>query len=220
MNLTNTRKRLRAWIDLLTADHKAQGRLWYTEAFAFASEVSVTYNIPLKRVVGVLACLSVQNRWEVNKRDTENLISAFHDGEDVADVSIATYHGQRMKAEDILRASADADIYAMIGTKYAPKTRSFYDNILRPGDSIRVTIDRWILRGLNLEQYTGGGNRYIALYRDLEELFRQEALRIDMRPCALQAALWICIQQIADAEQWEGSRPTHKAPVADEEVPF
>ena len=98
------------------------------------------------------------------------------------------------------------------------KTKAFYDNLLNPGTSYRVTIDRWILRGLELRE-SGGGNGYVALYRGLEELFRQAALKEGLRPCELQAAVWCAIQDTAQAESWEGSRPgtgTDK----EEEPPF
>jgi hypothetical protein len=223
MNVSLAKKKLHAWCDLLTADHIARGRTWYTEAHAFAQEVAHETSVPIDRVVGVLAVLSVQNRWDTNKRDVEAFCQAYAAGEDLDTVPCSTYDSQRQKAIDILEAPTDADISTMIGTKYAPKTRAFYDNILNPRSSFRVTIDRWILRGLNLEYYTsGGGNRYIAMYRDLEEVFRQVALEKNLRPCELQAAVWCCIQSIAAEEHWEGSRPgTGLAKESTEEVvPF
>lgn len=208
MDLKTTRKRLHGWIDLLTPEHRATGRLWYVEARAFAVEVSQAYEIDLDRVVGVIACLSVQNRWDINKRDAEALIRAHYEGEVMDEVSVATYSSQKEKAITIILAPAGAKIADMIATKYGPKTRAFYDNILNPSTSYRVTIDRWILRGLDLEAMSGGGgNRMIKLYRELEEEFRRAALLEKMVPCELQAAMWVCIQQTASVEHWEGSRP-------------
>ena len=216
MNLNITRKRLQGWIKLLSARHIAKGKTWYTDAHVFAETVAETYSLPVEKVIGVLAVLSVQNRWDVNKRECEAFCRAHYEGLDLADVSCATYDSQKRKAIDIL--STDALTVDLIGTKYAPKTKAFYDNLLNPGTSYRVTIDRWILRGLELRE-SGGGNGYVALYRGLEELFRQAALKEGLRPCELQAAVWCAIQDTAQAESWEGSRPgtgTDK----EEEPPF
>jgi hypothetical protein len=207
MNLNITKRRIHAWADLCTAGQWAQGKTWYHDAHVFAVELSQTYGIPLERVVGVLAVLSVQNRWDSNKRDTEAFCRAH--AEHLPWPTVGTYTSQKRKAIDILTAEAGSiPTEELIGTRYAPKTRAFYDNILKPTTSYRVTIDRWILRGLGLE-FTGGGggNQYVKLYRDLEELFRLEAADRRVRPCELQAAVWCCIQQTAKAEEWDGARP-------------
>ena len=188
----------------------------------FCQEVGTAYGLPVDRVVGILACLSVQNRWDVNKRNCEALCRAWSEGIDPETITVATYTDQKYKAIAILTAPADADISKLIGTKYAPKTRAFYSNILDPEHSLRVTLDRWIFRGLGLEQFThGGGNRMIALYRNVEFLVCQAATKTDLRPCELQAAIWICIQETAQAEEWEGSRPAAGLATEEEEpAPF
>ena len=207
-DMTITRKRLSAWCNLLTAEQIAWGRTWYPRAHEFAKALSKQYDIELDHVVGVIACLSVQCRWDVTQRDAESLCRAFHDGINLDMVTVATYSIQKDKAIAILNAPSYADIGGMIGTKYAPKTKAFYCNILNPESSIAVTIDRWIFRGLDLEQFTkGGGNRYIALYHQLVKVFHDQAAKMEMSPCELQAAVWCCIQQTADREAWEGSRP-------------
>jgi hypothetical protein len=219
IDLTVTKRRLQGWSNLLSAGHKAAGLVWYADAKVFAQEVAKEYGLDLDRVVGVLAVLSVQNRWDQNKVDTENLIRAFAEGIDLSTVSVATYSGQKHKAIAILRAAEGADISLLIGTKYAPKTRAFYDNILHPEGSPLVTLDRWIFRGLGLEAMTvGGGNRMIALYRALSLLFVEEARALGLRPCQYQAAVWVCIQSTALAEGWEGSRPS--TGVVEEAAPF
>jgi hypothetical protein len=218
MDMSITRRRLCAWSGLLTADHMARGKTWYANAHAFAEAVSAKYSVPLDRVVGVLACLSVQNRWDTNRRDCETLIRANRDGIDIALVSVGTYPIQKAKAIAILHSVADAQIADMIAGHYGPKTKAFYDNILSPSTSIRVTIDRWILRGLDLEAVRGG-NGYVALYRHLEGLFREEANRQGMRPCEYQAAVWCCVQSVADAESWDGVQPGTGLPPV-EEPPF
>ena len=206
--LPHTRKRLRAWIDLLEARHLAFGRAWYRNAHAFALELSKKYAIPLDRTVGVLSVLSVQNRWDNNQRDCEAFLRAHVEDWDLALTKVGTYAIQKKKAIAILQAPEGATIAEMIGTKYAPKTRAFYQNILMPDMSRAVTIDRWMLRGLGFdESQNSGGNQYVSLYRKLVALMQDEADRIGLCPHELQAALWSCIQETAKAEDWNGARP-------------
>ena len=203
-----TKRRLRAWINLLNADQRASGETWYQDANVFARTVGQQYRLDIRIVVGVLAVTSVQNRWDLNKRDCEALCRAKYEGRNLVDVSVGTYARQKAKALAILKTTTPEHVRHMIGTRYAPKTKAFYDNILHPDTSELVTLDRWIFRGLDLEYLTNGaGNRHVAAYRAISQLVVAEARRMKMRPCALQAAIWLCIQQTAYAEQWEGSRP-------------
>jgi hypothetical protein len=221
LNLDITRRKLQGWIKLLSARHIATGRQWYSQAHCFAEEVSKAYSLPIEKVVGVLAVLSVQNRWDVNKRDCEAFCRAHHEGLDLEDVSVATYDSQKAKAIAILHADKDTDILSLIGKRTAVKTKAFYDNILIPEKSYSVTIDRWIFRGLgiDLEDKAYQGNSVPPVYRALEELFRLEAIKLKLRPCQLQAAIWCCIQETASREKWEDSRP-HSGLKQEEPAPF
>lgn len=203
------RSPLPAWSKRLSPAHIRAGQSWYHNAHAFARAVASKYDIPLDRVCGVIACLSVQNRWEQNKIDTENLCRTYQEGAPFDQMTVGTYKLQKDKAIAILTTEEDnPDIPTMVGTKYACKTRAFYDNILRPDESTEVTLDRWLFRALGLERYLeGGGNRYVALYRKLVKAFREEADRMDMLPSVLQAAIWHCVQSVADVEDWAGTRP-------------
>ena len=209
MNLTILRKKIDAWADLCDAQDLASGKAWYRDAHTFAREVATRYELTLPQVVGVLACLSVQNRWDSNKRECEAMCRAQYEFNDPAACRVGSYKLQKDKAVAILSgAIADADIPATVAGRYGPKTRAFYDNILDPEHSIAVTIDRWILRGLDLEYLaSSGANRYVAAYRHIAEVIRQCAIERGLLPHELQAAIWCRIQRTAEAESWEGSRP-------------
>ena len=198
--MNTTRNRINAWADLRTADHVATGKTWYRTAHEFARTVSDRYDIHIARVVGVLSVLSVQNRWEVNKRDCEAMCRAHADGEDLEQVTVATYPSQKGKAIAIL--TTGCDIRETIGTKWAGKTRAFYANILNPYDPGPVTIDRWILRGLDFNRTI-----YPALYNRIADDIRAIADERGMLPHELQAAIWVCIQDVARLADWDDSRP-------------
>jgi hypothetical protein len=200
MNLQITRTKLNAWIDLASADQIARGKTWYIDAHAFAQTVADTYHLPIEKVVGVISCLSVGNRWEVNKRDAETLCRGYAEGWDLTGITVASYSNQKAKAIAILQAADGVDIPPLVASRYGPKTLAFYDNILKPHTSYRVTLDRWIGRALGLEHLfgNGGANRYVAAYRHLEELFRQVAIERHLRACELQAIVWLTVQEYTE----------------------
>ena len=96
--LQHSRKRLDGWINLLTADHLARGKVWYHDARIFAQTVADKYDIDLDRVIGVLACLSVGNRWDVNKRDCEAFCKAHAEGIDLRSIKVGIYPIQKIAA--------------------------------------------------------------------------------------------------------------------------
>ena len=221
MDLKTMRRKLRHYVGLLEPRHIAAGRAWYANAHTFCEELARAHGLRLEQVVAVLAITSVNNRWEVNKRNTEDVCAvwASKGSEGLMGVSVATYASQRDKLEPVLSAGPDVDLLPLIAGRYGPKTRCFYDNLVHPGTSYRVTCDVWILRAFGLSAQ--GGNRYVALYRDLEEAFRLEAQAVNLRPCELQAAVWCLIQEIASVESWEGTRPgSGIVPEDTEDLPF
>jgi hypothetical protein len=221
MDITTARRKLQGWTKLLDARHISAGRKWYADAHDFAEELAFHYGLTVEQTTAVISVLSPQNRWDVNQRQAESMCSAYADGRSLESVPVSGYKVQKEKAYSILRAESGVDVGKLIGGRQAPKTLAFYDNILRPDKSMRVTIDRWIMRALGIDLGTGGaGNQYIAIYRKLEEAFRLEAIRVGLRPCELQAAVWCCVQEVASKESWAGTRPGTGIVGDEEPAPF
>lgn len=209
LDLTDVRKRLRAWYDLFSVRHIADGRAWYSAAREFARALADKYNLPMPAVVGVIACLSPQCPWEINKRDAERLIHAHSLGIEID--GLGTYPTQIDKAYAILNADADirADEYqvsCLVGGKYAPKTRAFYWNILRPDDPRHVTIDRWVLRALLDLDVIRGGNKYAKWYATLEKTIIAYAASVGISPCVFQATLWHCVKEYQNGREFKHVR--------------
>lgn len=199
--------KFRAWYALSDARQRAAGQAWYPEARAFALLVYETYGIPFPRVCGVIAALSPAVYWELNKSQAETLCRAYVDGEDLAEVVLSTYGGQARKARLILESPGDLDtdnIAEILGRR-AWKTRAFFRNILDPS-STSVTVDRHIVNACGMQdQFTQSA---IWCYRVVVDALTAVARDLDLRPCALQAIIWITYKETAGAfSNAEGARP-------------
>ena len=59
-----------------TSEDVANGLEWYDRAKRYASIISNLSGVNLNTVVGVMAALSPNNRWERNVKDTERMVWA------------------------------------------------------------------------------------------------------------------------------------------------
>ena len=87
---------------LATPDEVKAGLDWYANAHTEALTIANRFEIPLTTVVGVIAALSPNNKWERNITNASDLIAAYLDGEPVESVKVSTYHTMRNKAWSIL----------------------------------------------------------------------------------------------------------------------
>jgi len=162
------------------------GMRWYDEAHAWAAGVASAHGVPLEPVVAVTAALSPANKWERNKVDTEAMISAYANGEDMSAVKVCTYN----RNKDLAIKAARRGIEVLSG----PKTNAFAINILHPENEDVVTIDR---HGYNIHI----GERMIVSqrglkvtpkrYRETASAYISRAGEIGIRPNQLQAITWL-----------------------------
>ena len=106
----------------------AQGIAWYAEAYEECRIMAVQHNIPIHIVIGVVAALSPNNRWEINLANADALITAFINGGNADDVSCSTYHAMKHKAWSILEAMPNPDDTKTILN--GRKIVCFYENIM------------------------------------------------------------------------------------------
>lgn len=170
--------------DKTTASQRERGRLWYPVAHDFARYIAggdVTMG------AGVIAALSQQKEWELNKR----MADAFINGDPMGHFPDAL-----RKAAAIMAGADPGDVLPM-----ALKTGNFYRNILDPSDPDPVTVDRHahdVIAGL---PYVGVGGKEIAGNRGLSNvnryalcahLIREAAMRLGYETAnRLQAELWL-----------------------------
>ena len=115
---------------------------WYARALREAKSISKAFGLPVSTVVGVMAALSPNNRWERNKVDAYNMCSAYHEGLDMDSFKVSTYNSMKAKAWSIL-CDGLRDDDSILTRLNGQKIRSFYSNIM---GLPRKTVTRWLKR--------------------------------------------------------------------------
>lgn len=170
--------RIKACYIRANRDVISKGLNWYQHAHVFCKEVAHNTGLSVDTVAMVVSALSPAVSWELNKIQAEQMCNAFRDGLPLDSVITSTYENNRLKAWDILHGKK-------VITVKSPKTYAFYRNLMLNIDS--VTIDRWILRVM----FNRPIKSLTALkYRQCEEIFKQAAIDLDLKPLQLQAITW------------------------------
>ena len=172
-----------------TSEDVANGLEWYDRAKRYASIISNLSGVNLNTVVGVMAALSPNNRWERNCRDTHVMCTFWRSGHDLSDFKVSCYNTMKQKAWSILEddLTDDTDILTRLNGQ---KIRSFYSNI-RGLDEVTIdghayNIALGIRQGLTSDK-TNMGKK---LYRDMQSAYVKAAKRVGVKPHELQAITW------------------------------
>jgi len=172
-----------------TPEDTVNGLEWYDRAKRHAKAISTKYFIHTHTVIGVMAALSPNNRWERNVKDTERMCQAWINGEDLSDFKVSCYNTMKAKAWSILEddLTDDDDILTRLNGQ---KIRSFYSNI-RGLDEVTIdghayNIALGIRQGLTSDK-TNMGKK---LYRDMQSAYVKAAKRVGVKPHELQAITW------------------------------
>ena len=172
-----------------TPEDIANGLEWYDRAKRYASIISNLSGVNLNTVVGVMAALSPNNRWERNVKDTERMVWAWVKGEDLSDFKVSCYTTMKQKAWSILEddLTEDDDILTRLNGQ---KIRSFYSNIR---GLTEVTIDGHaynIALGIRQGLTSDKTNMGKKLYREMQSAYVKAAKRVGVKPHELQAITW------------------------------
>lgn len=178
-----------------TVAEMESGIEWYARAKREAKRIATQFDVPLTTVVGVMAALSPNNRWERNKVDAFNLVSAYCEGLDIDAFKVSTYHTMKHKAWSIMQdaLTTDSDILARLNGQ---KIRSFYSNILGLDE---VTVDGHALniaRGQRVGLTDDATNIGKLLYRELQAAYVRAAKRAKVKPHEMQAITWTAWKRI------------------------
>ena len=174
---------------LATDDDVRAGIEWYARAKREAKRISKRNAIPVKTVIGVMAALSPNNRWERNVKDADTMCRAWVMGDCLSDFKVSCYNSMKEKAWSILvdEVNDDDDILTRLNGQ---KIRSFYSNIMGLDE---VTVDGHALniaRGYRVgltDDKTNIGKR---LYRELQDAYVRAAKRAGVKPHEMQAVTW------------------------------
>lgn len=172
-----------------TQEDTINGVEWYARAGREAKAIAEACDLPLPTVIGVMAALSPNNRWERNCRDAATMCQAWQQGDSMDSFKVSCYNTMKAKAWAILELGLtdDEDILSHLNGQ---KIRSFYSNI-RGLDEVTIdghalNIARGKREGLTSDK-TNMGKRE---YRELQAAYVRAAKRVGVKPHVLQAITW------------------------------
>ncbi len=172
-----------------TTDDVINGVEWYDRAKRYADTISEKTGVHLHTVIGVMAALSPNNKWERNVKDCERMCTSWVNDYDLDYFKVSCYNTMKLKAWSILddNLTSDDEILTRLNGQ---KIRSFYSNI-RGLDE--VTIDGHALNialGIRQGLTTDKTNMSKKVYRQMQALYVRAAKRVDVKPHVLQAITW------------------------------
>ena len=114
-----TVRNINAIFKLATPQEMHDGLVWYNRAQTQAKIIAIDLSVPLHIVVGVIASLSPNNKWERNLVNARQLIQAYTNGDYMESVKVSTYNPMKLKAWRILQANGNNEqvIKALNGQK-------------------------------------------------------------------------------------------------------
>ena len=113
---------------LAKPDEVKHGMTWYHQALCECRTIANKRDMPEHIVVGVVAALSPNNKWERNVTNADELIAAFINGDHIESVKVSTYHTMKAKAWRILEDMPDYAATKVILN--GQKITCFFENIM------------------------------------------------------------------------------------------
>ena len=182
---------------LSTAAERQIHATWYDDARAAALAIASATGLNLEHVVGVIAALSPNNRWERNLVDAENVCRTWvADPESAASVKVCTYGKMLEKAIKVLKTENNLDVDLIPGILNGRKITSFYQCIM--GDQDDVCVDGhaysiWIGDRLTMKQVPNIGKK---LYKTITDDYIQAThiinarYKLNLKPYQVQSITW------------------------------
>lgn len=225
-NRSMNREEMLQWMrdefDQITDKDRERFFQWYFDANKSAAELGDKYGIGLERAASVIAISSPNHKWEKNLLAAERAIQGYFENEDVfkdmdpkaivdiwkktTGLPLTGYWKTWLpRAIQVLRGGDIGEWTTGV------KVRSFYNNIVNPWDSTSVTVDGWMVIGMNrlfdrkigMQAITkwirGRGLKGVGakswrakngLYNYYASIISDLAKEKGVRPHQIQAALW------------------------------
>ena len=193
--MTNYVRNILKTYRIATVSDVADGVEWYDRAKRMAAWIAKETGIPETTVIGAMAALSPNNRWERNCKDALTMCQAWINGDTTDDFKVSCYNTMKQKAWSILEddLTTDDDILTRLNGQ---KIRSFYSNI-RGLDEVTIdghalNIARGKREGLTSDKTNMGKKQY----RELQAAYVTAAKRVKVKPHELQAITWTTWKRI------------------------
>ena len=188
-----TADNIAAVFTLATASERSIHATWYDDARSAAIAIADATGLGLDTVVGVIAALSPNNRWQRNLVDAENLCRTFvADPESAETVKVCTYKKMLAKAIQVLKCEEPEQIPGILNGR---KITSFFHCIM--GDQSDVCVDGhayciWIGDRMSMQNVPSIGKNCIKL--SLTITFKRVRLSTlvinNLKPYQIQSITW------------------------------
>ena len=189
-----TADNIAAVFTLATASERAVHATWYDDARSAAIAIADATGLGLETVVGVIAALSPNNRWERNLVDAENVCRTWvADPESAASVKVCTYGKMLEKAIKVLKCQEPEQIPGILNGR---KITSFFHCIM--GDQSDVCVDGhaysiWIGDRLTMKQVPNIGKKLYQTITD-DYIFATKIInaryQLNLKPYQVQSITW------------------------------
>lgn len=178
-----------------TGEEVYNGIHWYNLAQELSTGVSSRLGVPLTTVVGVIAALSPNNKWERNITNGSDLIEAYLRGDPIESVKVSTYHTMKDKAWSIMvdALTTDKDILTRLNGQ---KIKSFYECIIGhdtcciDGHAFNIRNGKKV--GLS-DNKTNIGKK---LYAEVQEDYVKAGSVLGLKAYEVQAVTWVAWRRI------------------------
>ena len=197
---------------LSKAYEKKHGENWYKIANKSCRDIAKKTTMHSAIVVGVLAALSPNNKWERNVIDAENMCVAYKSGIPLSEVKVCTYNANKEKAIKILGLldSGSSNVYLDIrDILNGNKVKAFFDCIygydLKETSSNTVCIDghaKAIYIGEKFALSSNSSNVTNKQYRVISQAYIDATREINQSegtsylPYQIQAITWVAWRRI------------------------
>jgi len=184
---------------MATPEEKRDGIVWYVEAFADCKRIALDLSVATHIVVGVVAALSPNNKWDRNVMNARDLIQGFLNGGHIESIKVSTYHAMKNKAWSILDKMPDEDGVSLILN--GQKITSFYRNIMGHDtctvDGHAKNIYYGVRHGLTENKTNVGKREYFEISKAYVEAGKK--VRVNgrsLKAFEIQAITWVVWRRI------------------------
>lgn len=183
---------------LATPEEIEHGVTWYASAHCQCLDISENLDLPLNVVVGVVAALSPNNKWERNVDNARDLCTAYINGDSMESVKVSTYGKMKEKAWSILEScpTYDETITILNGQKIV----CFYQNIM--GENT-CTVDghAYNIYHASRQSLTGSISIGKIEYHLIQDAYRKAGQSVlvhgrELMAYEMQAVTWVAWRRI------------------------
>jgi predicted transcriptional regulator len=183
---------------LATPEEIEHGVTWYASAHCQCLDISENLDLPLNVVVGVVAALSPNNKWERNVENARDLCTAYINGDSMESVKVSTYGRMKEKAWTILESNPtyDETVTILNGQKIV----CFYQNIM--GENT-CTVDghAYNIYHASRQSLTGSISIGKIEYHLIQDAYRKAGQSVlvhgrELTAYEMQAVTWVAWRRI------------------------